>query len=294
MKQFRFSYTGSFNESDSWGEKLERNLGEESERQFFSAEVRGFGDSSSGFKIVLYGINSLAEVLSEQTDEGSSTTEIETGRGIPSQQGGYRSEAPTIIRVPCITGIVGPQDTLRPLLTIEMNVPYQKGKGRNLSGCPISVDASPGPLKPEDRRRSLLDFVILQADVGSLPWWHPLQRSFPSPPKQGVVRYPAMSREGDSWGRSTSSIQLEIVGSVGEIESPPSWVWGFKQEVNLSQNLLVHREGFSAAGLAAGLVTKNLPRLTERSATDTLKSSFQGLVASVNHLSPDTFSVPWS
>nr|GMD81091.1 zinc finger BED domain-containing protein RICESLEEPER 2-like [Ipomoea batatas] len=60
--------------------------------------------------------------------------------------------------------------------------------------CPISVDASPRPLKPEDRRRSLLDFVILQADVGSLPWWHPLQRSFPSPPKQGVVRYPAIHK----------------------------------------------------------------------------------------------------
>ncbi|XP_031097883.1 uncharacterized protein LOC116002014 [Ipomoea triloba] len=51
------------------------NLGQ---RQFFSAEVRGFGDSSSGFvgdkfllgsfKIVLYDINSLAEVLSDEFD----------------------------------------------------------------------------------------------------------------------------------------------------------------------------------------------------------------------------------
>ncbi|KAA0066843.1 hypothetical protein E6C27_scaffold271G002080 [Cucumis melo var. makuwa] len=41
--------------------------------------------------------------------------------------------------------------------------------------------------------------------------------------------------------------------------------------------------------VSVGLVTKNLPRLTERPATDTSKSCFQGLVASVNHLSPETF-----
>jgi hypothetical protein len=47
--------------------------------------------------------------------------------------------------------------------------------------------------------------------------------------------------------------------------------------------------------ISPGLVTKNLPRLTERPATDTSKkqAAFDGLVASVNHLSPDTFSVQW-
>lgn len=46
MKQFRFSYTGSFNESDSWGEKLERNLGEESEVRLGWNSIKGGQDST--------------------------------------------------------------------------------------------------------------------------------------------------------------------------------------------------------------------------------------------------------
>ena len=60
------------------------------------------------------------------------------------------------------------------------------------NGCPISGDASRELVKPEDRRRFLLDCVIQKADVGSLLLSRLHQLLYLDFPKQGAARYPPM------------------------------------------------------------------------------------------------------